>query len=458
VTTTGTPGDLDHDPAYLIAFTDWLACASVGRNERAATAVRAGSGDLLTDVAFVATAGHILDFDDTLAEGVVHVSAATAPAALVLAAHLGLSIRAALDAYAEGYEALAAVAKASHPELYDAGWHPTAVCGPIGAAVAAARLLDLSAAQRDNALAVALLRAGGTRGAFGSDGKAIQVGLASAAGVQGALLTRAGAMVDPRAIHGPLGFEAVLGARWPQGDATRSPTSDSSRAIARNWIKLHPSCLGTHSPIDAAAQVRGSTPRLDQAQLSVAVHPVARQAAHLDAVTDGLSAKFSIPYCVAHTLTHGPPGVRDFTALDPVVADRSRLVSVTVDESLPEFGAVLSTEGHELARVDCPRGAPERPVTEADLAAKLADLTGDRLRGVFDDLDAAAATALRAAGLELRTLSSQLSPAAGDLPGSGREVKHQVHDPDDQRRRHQGPEAVDVKAAHESPGDHEHQQ
>src|SRR5436305_3513973 len=130
---------------------------------------------------------------------------------------------------------MAAVAAASHPALYDAGWHPTAVCGPIGAVVAASRLLGLTAPQRENASAIALLRAGGTRGAFGSDGKAIQVGIAAAAGVQAALMARAGAVVDRRAIHGPLGFEGVLGATWP---ADR--TADRGRAIERNWIKLYP--------------------------------------------------------------------------------------------------------------------------------------------------------------------------------------------------------------------------
>jgi 2-methylcitrate dehydratase PrpD len=406
VTSTGTEGDVDHDAAYLTACTDWLACASAGVGERAARAVRASGDDLLADVAFAATAGHVLDFDDTFSAGVVHVSAATAPAALVLAAHLGLPLRAALDAYAEGFEAMAAVAAASHPVLYDAGWHPTSVCGPIGAVVAASRLLDLAAAQRENALALALLRAGGTRGAFGSDGKAIQVGLASAAGVQAALLARAGAIVDRRAIYGPLGVEGVLGARWPQvGAGGDDLHGDSARAIDGNWIKMHPSCLGTHSPIEAAAQVRESGYRLDHDRLSILVHPLARQAAHLDMVADGMSAKFSIPYCVAHTLIHAPPRLHDFASIDTAVCDGSRLVSVALDRSLPEFGAVLSVAGRELARVRCPRGAPERPVAAADLAAKVADLAGDRLHGVFEDLRAPAATALHAAGLHLTQIN-----------------------------------------------------
>jgi 2-methylcitrate dehydratase PrpD len=378
------------DDAYRVAFTDWLACACAGARERAARAARASGDGPVARVTFVATAGHVLDFDDTLADGIAHVSAATAPAALVLAADRGLSLGEMLDAYAEGFEAMGALAAASHPALYDAGWHPTSVCGPVGAAVVASRLLDLEPAQRENALAIAVLRAGATRGAFGSDGKAIQVGLAAGAGVQAALMAQAGAVVDRAAIHGPLGFEAVLGATWPPLEAR------AERAIDHNWIKLHPSCLGTHSPIDVAALARDDGYELRDDRLSVVVHPVARQAAHLDTVSDGLGAKFSIPYCVAHTITHGPPAVADFVAIDDATVARSLQIHVALDESLPEFGAALRAGDDELARVPCPRGAPERPVSAVELAGKVADLGGGRLDGILDDLSAPAATALGA--------------------------------------------------------------
>ena len=391
-------GRLEDRFAYAVAFTDWLACACAGADTRAARAVRASGGDLLADVAFAATAGHVLDFDDTFAEGVAHVSAACAPAALMLAADLGASLAEMLAAYAEGFEAMAAVARASHPALYEAGWHPTAVCGPIGAAVASARLLELSPGQRENAVAVALLRAGGTRGAFGSDGKAIQVGLAAAAGVQAALLARAGASVDQRAVHGRLGFEGVLGARWPRGDGDGN-FGDAARAIERNWIKLYPSCLGTHAAIEAATLARERGYRLDHGPVDVRVHPVARAAAHIDAVSDGLSAKFSIPYCVAHCFSAGPPRVRAFNAADPKIIERSARVRVTVDASLPEFGAVLTVRGEELACVNSPRGSPERPVGAPELADKVSQLAGERLDGVLADLGAPAAVALDATRL-----------------------------------------------------------
>jgi 2-methylcitrate dehydratase PrpD len=388
--------------AYRMAFLDWLACACAGAGERAAVAARAGGSDVVADVAFAGTAGHVLDFDDTLSDGVAHVSAATAPAALVLAAHLGRPLADALTAYADGYEAMGAVASAAHPALYDGGWHPTAVCGPIGAAVAAARLLRLSDGQREMAVTIALLRAGGARGAFGSDGKALQVGLAASAGVQAALIAGAGADVDPRAVHGPVGVMAVTGARWPLGSsgepvAVAELIRPAGRAaIERNWIKLHPSCLGTHSPIEGAERLG----EMDAGEpLEVAVHTVARQAAHLDAVSDGLSAKFSIPYCVAHTLTRGAPGRGDFAAVDTAVAERARSVAVVVDDALPQWGASLRIAGHEVLRVAGPRGAPENPVAEDDLAAKVADLAGDRLDGVLEDPQRPAAEVLAAAGL-----------------------------------------------------------
>ena len=386
------------DAPYRLALLDWLACACAGAHERAAVAVRATGNDLIAHVAFAATAGHVLDFDDTVSDGVAHVSAACAPAALVIAASLGVSAGAALDAYAAGFEAMASVVAASHPGLYEGGWHPTAVCGPVGAAVAAAQLLHLDSAARDRAIGLALLRAGGTRGAFGSDAKAIQVGMAAAAGVQGVLLAQAGATIDARASTGPLGFAGVLPARWPDGGLPTRP-EPGRRGIDGNWIKLHPSCLGTHAPIEAAQSARSAGHALDGRAVEIRVHPVARQAAHIDAASTGLQAKFSIPYCVAHTLTRGAPGVHDFAAVDPELARRAARVTVTADAGLAEFAAVLVLDGVELARVPGPRGSPEHPVSSAELDAKLTELAGTLLRGALNDLQAPAAALLMAAGL-----------------------------------------------------------
>src|SRR2546421_10805060 len=122
---------------HATALLDWLGCAVGGWEEPAARAARA-AGD---PVVALGTAGHVLDFDDTYLPGLAHLSAPVAPVALLVAAEGGGSVGEALDAFAAGFEAMGALARASHPALYERGWHPTAVCGGVGAAVTAAQLL-----------------------------------------------------------------------------------------------------------------------------------------------------------------------------------------------------------------------------------------------------------------------------------------------------------------------------
>jgi 2-methylcitrate dehydratase PrpD len=361
--------------AYRVALTDWMACATAGAEEPAARAARAAGDGLLERVTALGAAGHVLDFDDTFLPGIAHLSATTAPAALVVGAAIGATVGDVLSAYAAGFEAMGALAEASHPALYDGGFHPTAVCGTVGAAVAAAELLDAS---RDSAVGLAVLRAGGLRAAFGSDGKSLQVGLAAAAGVAAARLAAAGADV-PRE-RTTAAWADAYGGIW--ADAPATP------AIDRNWIKAWPCCLQTHGAIECAAHVDG----VPDGPLTVIAHPVSRQAAGYDGVTTPLQAKFSIPYTTAFTLLHGPPGVASFAGLDPAAQELSERIAVRTDPSLRESEFALLAGDEELARTTAARGSPGHPLTPGQLAAKVHGLAGTALDGVLDDPGASAAT------------------------------------------------------------------
>ena len=374
------PAEAGHRTALL----DWLACAAGGRDEQAARAARSAGDGLLDRVAAAGTAGHVLDFDDTYAPGLCHLSACVAPAAIVLATERGASIGAALDGFAAGFEAMAATARASHPALYDRGLHPTAVCGPVGAAIAAARLLDLDPAREQAAVAIALLRGAGFQAAFGSDGKALQVGLAAAAGVAAARLAAAGAAVPLE--RAAAGFEEALGGRY-------SPPGPES-AVSQNWIKAYPCCLQTHAPIEAAERLEHVP-----AALTVVVHPLSRRAAPYDDVGDGLAAKFSIPYTVAWTLLNGPPTPATFRSVAHEVRALARRVEVRVDDRLGQSEAALEVDGRELVRVEAALGSPARPLPPDRLRTKLRELAGDRLDGALADLDGPAGDVAAAAGL-----------------------------------------------------------
>jgi 2-methylcitrate dehydratase PrpD len=367
---------------YRVALLDWLACAARGVREPAPRAA-AALGDR---VAFAGAAGHVLDFDDTYLPGIAHLSAPTAPSALVLAAELGLSVGDALAAYEEGFEAMGALARASHPALYDRGWHPTAVCGAAGAAVTATRLLG---APREDAVALALLQAGGLRAAFGSDGKSLQVGLAAAAGVRAARLAAAGARAPLDAVA--RGWEDATGGTYAEAEAGR-------RAIDENWIKAWPCCLQTHGAIEAAASIRGRD--RPAADLTVTVHPVSLQAASVGPEpADGLQAKFSIPYLTAFTLLHGEPVVDSFASVDPGAVELARGIAVRSDRSLLESEFVLNDGNEEVARVRAALGSPARPMDAAALRAKVDGLAGPELAAALDDLSRPAAELLARAGL-----------------------------------------------------------
>jgi 2-methylcitrate dehydratase PrpD len=367
------------DARYRIALLDWLACAIGGANERASRSARKAADGLAGRVLAAATAGHALDFDDTYAPGLAHLSAPSAPAAVLVGAELGATLGDVLAAYSAGFEAMGALARASHPALYERGFHPTAVCGTVGAAVAAAQLLGKRSSDHlDAAVRLALVQAGGLRRAFGSDAKSLQVGAAAAAGVTAARLAAAGAGATHDLLSGPGGFEEAFGASYAGPDGTQ--------AVEKNWIKAYPCCLQTHAAIEAAWAARDGLPA-GGAPLTVRVHPRAREAAPYDGVVDGLQAKFSIPYTVAYTLVHGPPAEpADFRTLDDEACTlASERIRIRLDESLPENGAALEQEGRELARVDAATGSPARPMSEEQLARKVSLLGAERLVGALDD-------------------------------------------------------------------------
>jgi 2-methylcitrate dehydratase PrpD len=378
------------EPGYRAAFLDWLACAVGGAGEPAARAAGALGEGLAERITALTAAGHVLDFDDTHAPSLAHLSAPTAPVALAVGAEVGAGVGDALAAYAEGFEATGALAAANHPAIRARGWHPTAVCGVVGAAVTAARLLGLDDEGRERAVRLALLRGGGLHAAFGGDGKALQVAMAAAAGATAARLAWAGAAAGPE-VYG--GFEEAFGAVWP-----KQPLAAGGGAIDQNWIKAYPCCLQTHSSIEAAAHVRSQL-GVPAGPIAVAVHPVSLETAWRTDVSDGLEAKFSIPYLTAFALLHGEPRVESFAGADPAArALADERIAVRTDPDLLESEARIEAGGAELCRVEAALGSPGRPMDAAALRAKVTALAGDRLDGLLDDPGRPVADVLAALG------------------------------------------------------------
>jgi 2-methylcitrate dehydratase PrpD len=234
------------------------------------------------------------------------------------------------------------------------------------------------------AMALAVPAAGGVQRAFGTTGKALQVGFAVSAGVRAARLAAAGATADPRALDDWL---ALVG-----GDATRlqlaGPAMPGGLAL-----KLFPCCYALQRPIAAvrelgdidAEQVARVMVRTPESALAPLIH---------SAPATGLEGKFSLEYAVAATLLDGRPGIASFT--DEAVArpEAQALLRRVEADAVPGGDHLLAGEaaieitlkdGSVLrTALEFPAGAPQRPPSADELAAKVADCAGEALAPTWD--------------------------------------------------------------------------
>lgn len=186
------------------------ACAVGGAADPDVARFAAVLGRSPGDCAYLnALAANILDFDDQHLPTVMHPGSVVVPAALAAAGLAGASGREVLLALACGTEAALRVALAVSPGHYAAGFHVTATCGVFGAAVAAGRVLRLDGARMLDALGHAASQSGGLVVGLGAASKGAGVGAAARAGLEAALLARAGLRGPAAPVTGPFGFLAV---------------------------------------------------------------------------------------------------------------------------------------------------------------------------------------------------------------------------------------------------------
>jgi 2-methylcitrate dehydratase PrpD len=338
-----------------------------------------------------AALAHLLDFDDLHMASTAHLSAVCVP--------LALATGGGARGYLVAAGAMARLGTALGWEHYTRGWHATCTAGAPAAAAGAAVALGLDAEGVARAMALAVPAAGGVQRAFGTSAKSLQVGFTVDAGVRAARLAMAGATADPAALDQWL---ALMG-----GDPSRldpgGPAVPGGLAV-----KAFPCCYALQRPMAAtrelalaAADVERVTVRTPRGTLQPLIHSRPRT---------GLEGKFSLEHAVAVALLDPEPGFASFT--DEAVtrpAARALVERVVVEPGEGENGLldgeveleVLLRDGSVRRGVMAdPPGAPSRPPTPDELAAKVRVCVGDLAPQVL------AATWDDAAGL----LREQLGP------------------------------------------------
>jgi 2-methylcitrate dehydratase PrpD len=328
---------------------------------------------------------HALDFDDTHAPSIAHVSAVVGPAAMAAAEAAGTDGSSFLAALIAGYEIVSRIGAAASGAFHARGFHPTAVAGIFGAAASAAVLGGADEGVTTSALGLAGSMASGLFAYLdaGTSTKPVHAGWAAHGGVLAAALAGAGAEGPPNVIEGRFGlYHAFIGS-VPDLELQLSGlgTDWETASIA---YKPYPACHFMHGVLGAAETLEPIVPSdivdvlaiVPDTAVSVVLEPEAAKFAP----RTPYDAKFSLQFSLAWLLVHGSVGLETYSTDaigDLDVLDLARRVRYEVrefpgaDDAFPGALEVILRDGSVLrAIMEHQFGAPANPLPESAVRAK----------------------------------------------------------------------------------------
>ena len=355
---------------------------------------------------------HGLDFDDTHSESVSHISVIVCPAAVAAAEAAGAAGRELLTAVVAGNEIMARVGMSASGAFHTRGFHPTPICGIVGATAAASRLSGVDEATAASALGIAGSFASGIL-AYLADGtatKPIHPAWAAHGAVLASRLARHGAAGPPSVLEGRFGlYHAFLNEQ--EVDIEQQIADLGSRwETPRIAYKPYPACHLMHGSLGATAEAtagrRFCAEEIEEVVVTVpaAVVPsVLEPARHKLAPRTAYEAKFSLQYSTAAMLVHGQIGIATYTdeaIVDPHVLELAKRVRYETPEfpTYPQAfpgGVRIRTKAGETLEANAPyqRGSPQNPMTEAEVRTKFrANATLALRDGALDALEDAVLT------------------------------------------------------------------
>ena len=329
---------------------------------------------------------HAQELDDF--GGCDHSGAVVIPAILAIAeAEEIVDGRRILEAMILGYEfgVRAMDAFGGYRPCNNLGWHSTATCGSIGAAVAAAKMLGLDHEKTRDAIGHAGNIAGGTWSflADGAMAKRVNAGKAAENGLISAYLASNG-MTGPRYV-----FEADWGGifnTWSHKDVFPEKLFEglgTDFGLMRSGIKPHASCRGAHSATDSALILRQHiSDHSDIAAVRIRCNQYNIRTLGDRTPETRLAAQMSMPYAIAATFVYGHSGLEVFEEpafSDPILRDFLKRVDIQEDKTMigetPPVVELELTSGEMFSEQTLiALGDPENPVPMPGVETKYISL------------------------------------------------------------------------------------
>ncbi|MDQ8186283.1 MmgE/PrpD family protein [Pelagicoccus sp. SDUM812002] len=332
---------------------------------------------------------HVAEMDDGARFGMVHPGSPILSALLPAAEQFRVRRADLLLGIVAGYETTLRISTSIQPSHYQRGYHPTATCGSIGAAVGLATMLGLDFEKTEHALAAAAVTASGTLKVIGGDSelKPFNTAHAAASAVQSFMVAKAGFPGPLDSLSGTNGFLSMCSDRC---DSSRILNDcDAGLWILKIYVKPYAACRHAHPAIEACISV-GDNPAFNLQNIKeikvITYGGLAGRHDHRRASSIS-SAKMSIPLSVAISLVRRGANIGDFTEnaiRDPFTCSLAEKVSIIEDPELtaqvPEKRAALVEIHYTCGKVIrassvFPKGEPENPMSDSELKDKFITLS-----------------------------------------------------------------------------------
>lgn len=310
---------------------------------------------------------HILDFDDTHLESIVHPSAPVISSALSLAMNDGSGGKDIIYASALGMEVAIRLALAVGLDERYSDWHNTSLYGTSASAVASSLMRHANADQVSSSLLQGLTVATGFLSNRGTVTKSFQVGRSAAEGIMGAIATMDGVTVSKNMINT---FALSLSKDYNLDLLTEGFGSEWH--VLKNYLKPYPCGVVLHPGIDAAVEMRSRNINYsDVKEIQVYVNPVVMVLTAIMEPKSGLESKFSVTHTIAAALAYGPLYPEHFsdTAVnDPQILEIRKKIHVHEREDVNRGQTIIEVifQDGKKEVVDLNRG-PETPSKLLDI-------------------------------------------------------------------------------------------
>jgi 2-methylcitrate dehydratase PrpD len=335
--------------------------------------------------------GHHIELDDSHGPSRTHAASVIIPAVLAAGESENATLEELLTALVLGYDVQCRLSKALGTVFqHEHNFHPTSVCGTIGAATVAGKLFKLSAEEMKHALGLAACQSCGLV-AFETDithlGKSLQTGVAARNGLTAATLSRYGYKGPPHIFDEPYSIMKAFGR---PGDYSHLLTEGLGEyyEVRGSSIKRHPCCAQMHAALDALLEIREAE-KLQPGDIESIDVSLSTSAAPIVDANELLT--HNIQYVMSLILLKGVAAIEDFETPrwdEPAVQQlASRMHLHPSNELQSHFpsskGAEVkvTTKAGKVVELRCmnAKGHPQNPLSEKEIKDKFAFLAGSVL-------------------------------------------------------------------------------